>query len=107
MGEENLNKDFSNTRRGGGVTILRKFFSKFYIFLHILHFFTHAVGHSKFWRNSVTLCECQTNMLVLLLLGRGGIFIGVRVHCQTFLFFTRTHQDNKFDDNFGNDNNDD
>ena len=27
MGEKNLNKDFSNTRRGG-VTILRKFFSK-------------------------------------------------------------------------------
>ena len=35
MGETNLNKDFSNTRRGGGgVTILRKFFSKFYIFLN-------------------------------------------------------------------------
>ena len=33
MGEKNLNKDFSNTRRGG-VTILRKFFSKFYIFLN-------------------------------------------------------------------------
>ena len=29
MGEKNLNKDFTNTRRGGGVTILRKFFSKF------------------------------------------------------------------------------
>ena len=34
MGEKNLNKDFSNTRRGGGFTILRKFFSKFYIFLN-------------------------------------------------------------------------
>ena len=33
MGEKNLNKDFPNTRRGG-VTILRKFFSKFYIFLN-------------------------------------------------------------------------
>ena len=31
MGEKNLNKDFSNTR-GGGVTILRKFFSKFLFF---------------------------------------------------------------------------
>ena len=34
MGEKNLNKDFSNTRRGGGVTILRKFFSKFLFFLN-------------------------------------------------------------------------
>ena len=34
MGEKNLNKDFSNTRRGGGDTILRKFFSKTYIFLN-------------------------------------------------------------------------
>ena len=32
MGEKNLNKDFTNTRRGGGVTILRKFFSKFLFF---------------------------------------------------------------------------
>ena len=31
MGEKNLNKDFTNTRRGEGVTILRKFF---YIFLN-------------------------------------------------------------------------
>ena len=35
MGEKNLNKDFPNTRRGGGgVIILRKFFLKFLYFLN-------------------------------------------------------------------------
>ena len=35
MGENNLNKDFSNTRRGGGgAPFLKKFFSKTYIFLN-------------------------------------------------------------------------
>ena len=67
MGEKNLNKDFSNTRRGG-VTILREFFSKSYIFLNDGFPYYHPPTHnhhlcwSTRWGGSILgrlVCTCR------------------------------------------------
>ena len=53
---KNLNKDFTNTTRGGGATILGKFFIKFRFFLkdgfpYVLMYIAHsaAIAHSTPW----------------------------------------------------------